>query len=103
MCKLWRHICRAKRLDSTCRLAGVEHKLCESDGRHAVARVVVDKSGAHGPRACRLSVPHEHPRGRKQKLSLVSVHGLVVLWFSGLVVLWFRGAVVAQLLNYPTT
>jgi hypothetical protein len=105
MGEFWRHICRAKRLDSASRLARIEHKFGESDGRHSVAWIVVDKSGAHCPCARRLPMPHEHPRGRKQKLSLVVRHqsfNLSTLQLSNLSTLQLSNFSTIQLFNFST-
>ena len=74
MHKLWRNVRCTQHLHGTRRLTGIEHEFRERDRRDTIARILLDESLAHGSRARGLSVPHEHPCGRQQKLSLISGH-----------------------------
>ena len=74
MRELWRDVRSLQHLDGPGGIAGVKQQFRKRDRRDPVAGVFVDERLAHGPCTRRLSVPHEHPCGRKQKLSLVGFH-----------------------------
>ena len=78
MGKRIRHVRAVQDVEGAGGLCCVEKQFGECNGGDAIAGVVLAQRLAYGKGACTLPVPHEHPCGRQEELSLVCFHLSVI-------------------------